>query len=75
MTAGNVRKLIARLGRDAGYPSPCTHTSCATPAAMRSRVPVTTPEPFSTGLGHRNIVHTARYTELAPERFRGFWRD
>jgi len=26
-------------------------------------------------LGHRNIQHTVRYTELAPDRFRGFWRD
>ena len=26
-------------------------------------------------LGHKNIQHTARYTELAPTRFKGFWRD
>jgi integrase len=26
-------------------------------------------------LGHRNIVHAARYTELVPDRFKGFWRD
>jgi integrase len=26
-------------------------------------------------LGHRSIQHTVRYTELAPTRFRGFWRD
>jgi site-specific recombinase XerD len=26
-------------------------------------------------LGHRNIQHTVRYTELAPERFRDFWRS
>jgi site-specific recombinase XerD len=26
-------------------------------------------------LGHRNIQHTVRYTELAPTRFKGFWRD
>jgi type 1 fimbriae regulatory protein FimE len=26
-------------------------------------------------LGHRNIQHTVRYTELAPQRFRGFWDD
>jgi integrase len=25
-------------------------------------------------LGHRNIQHTVRYTELAPDRFKGFWR-
>jgi integrase len=26
-------------------------------------------------LGHRNIQNTTRYTALAPDRFRGFWRD
>ena len=26
-------------------------------------------------LGHRNIQHTVRYTELSPTRFKGFWRD
>jgi integrase len=26
-------------------------------------------------LGHRNIQHTVRYTELAPDRFKFFWKD
>jgi integrase len=26
-------------------------------------------------LGHRNIQHTVRYTELAPTRFKNFWRE
>jgi len=26
-------------------------------------------------LGHKNIQHTVRYTELAPERFKNFWRN
>jgi type 1 fimbriae regulatory protein FimB/type 1 fimbriae regulatory protein FimE len=26
-------------------------------------------------LGHKNIQHTVRYTELSPERFRDFWKD
>src|SRR5450830_1717864 len=25
-------------------------------------------------LGHRNIQHTVRYTELSPTRFKEFWR-
>jgi len=25
-------------------------------------------------LGHKNIQHTVRYTEMAPDRFRDFWR-
>jgi type 1 fimbriae regulatory protein FimB/type 1 fimbriae regulatory protein FimE len=26
-------------------------------------------------LGHKNIQHPVRYTELAPTRFKNFWRD
>ena len=26
-------------------------------------------------LGHRNIQHTVRYTELSSTRFKDFWRD
>ena len=26
-------------------------------------------------LGHKNIQHTVRYTELSPDRFKNFWRD
>jgi site-specific recombinase XerD len=26
-------------------------------------------------LGHRNIQHTVRYTELSGSRFRNFWTD
>jgi site-specific recombinase XerD len=26
-------------------------------------------------LGHRNTQNTTRYTALAPDRFKGFWRD
>ncbi|MDE1465853.1 tyrosine-type recombinase/integrase [Spartinivicinus poritis] len=26
-------------------------------------------------LGHKNIQHTVKYTELTPERFLSFWHD
>jgi hypothetical protein len=26
-------------------------------------------------LGHKNIMHTVRYTELSPDRFKKFWED
>jgi type 1 fimbriae regulatory protein FimE len=26
-------------------------------------------------LGHKNIQHTVRYTELSAERFKSFWED
>jgi site-specific recombinase XerD len=26
-------------------------------------------------IGHKNIMHTVRYTEMAPDRFKDFWND
>ena len=26
-------------------------------------------------LGHKNISHTVRYSELSPDRFKNFWED
>jgi type 1 fimbriae regulatory protein FimB/type 1 fimbriae regulatory protein FimE len=26
-------------------------------------------------LGHKNIAHTVRYADMAPDRFKGFWKD
>jgi len=26
-------------------------------------------------MGHRNIMHTVRYTEMAPDRFKNFWKE
>jgi type 1 fimbriae regulatory protein FimB/type 1 fimbriae regulatory protein FimE len=26
-------------------------------------------------LGHRNVQHTIRYTELVPQRFQDFWEN
>jgi hypothetical protein len=50
------------------------------PAMGRDRGEQPTPDLFSTDteahyLGHRNLQSTARYTALAPDRFKGFWKD
>jgi site-specific recombinase XerD len=29
--------------------------------------------PLQAYLGHKNIQHTVRYTELSPDRFKDFW--
>jgi type 1 fimbriae regulatory protein FimB/type 1 fimbriae regulatory protein FimE len=26
-------------------------------------------------MGHKNIQHTVRYTEMSPDRFKNFWKD
>jgi site-specific recombinase XerC len=37
--------------------------------------PGTDTRTLQTYLGHRNIQHTVRYTELSPTRFKNLWRD
>lgn len=73
-TAG-FRKMVARLGRDAGFafvahPHMLRH-ACGYKLANQG---VDT-RSLQAYLGHKNIEHTVRYTELAPNRFKDFWRD
>lgn len=51
-----------------------TRTCCGTPAASPWPTRATIPGPCRLYLGHKNIQHTVRYTELAPDRFKDFWR-
>jgi len=73
-TAG-YRKMVARLGKAAGFdviihPHMLKH-ACGYKLANDG---VDT-RPLQAYLGCKNIQHTVRYTELAPTRFKDFWRD
>jgi integrase len=75
MTASNVRKLIARAGRIAAFPFP-THPhmlrhACGYKLANDGH----DTRAIQHYLGHKNITHTVRYTELASDRFKNFWQD
>jgi site-specific recombinase XerD len=68
--------LIARLGAAAGlefrvHPHMLRH-ACG--FALANRVGTDTRR-LQEWLGHRNIQHTVRYTELSPTRFRNLWLD
>jgi len=54
--------------------SPSTPTCCAMPAGSSWPTMATTRAPCST-TSAKNIQHTVRYTEMAPDRFKDFWRD
>src|SRR5262249_3268550 len=75
LTAAGFRKLIARLGVVAGFGFPVhphmLRHACGYALANKG---VDT-RSLQAYLGHRNIQHTVRYTELAPARFKGFWDD
>jgi type 1 fimbriae regulatory protein FimE len=75
MTASNVRKLVAVAGRQAQiafqvHPHMLRH-ACGFKLANDGH----DTRSLQHYLGHKNIAHTVRYTELAPDRFKGFWRD
>jgi type 1 fimbriae regulatory protein FimB/type 1 fimbriae regulatory protein FimE len=75
MTTSNVRKLIARLGVAAGLPFPVhPHQLRHALGYMLANAGHDT-RAIQHYLGHKNIRHTVRYTELAPDRFKTFFRD
>jgi type 1 fimbriae regulatory protein FimE len=75
MTADNVRKLIARLGRDAKLPFPVHPHMLRHATGYKLANDGRDTRTIQDYLGHRNIMHTVRYTELAANRFKGLFRD
>jgi type 1 fimbriae regulatory protein FimB/type 1 fimbriae regulatory protein FimE len=75
MTASAVRKIIARAGELAGiafpvHPHMLRH---ATGFYLASKGQDT--RAIQAYMGHKNIQHTVRYTEMSPDRFKSFWKD
>jgi integrase len=75
MTRVNVYQMIARAGKAAGigfpvHPHMLRHATgfYLANAGQDTRA-------IQLYLGHKNIQHTVRYTELAPQRFKDFWKD
>ena len=75
LTASTVRKLVARAGRNAdlGFPVHPHMLRHATGYKLANDGHDT--RSIQLYLGHKNIQHTVRYTELNASRFRMFWRD
>jgi hypothetical protein len=74
-TTAGFRKMVARLGVAAKFdflvhPHMLRH-ACGYKLANDG---VDT-RSLQVYLGHKNIQHTCRYTELSPKRFKDFWRD
>jgi type 1 fimbriae regulatory protein FimB/type 1 fimbriae regulatory protein FimE len=75
LTTSTVRKLVARAGQVAGISFPVHPHSLrhGTGYALSNRGHDT--RAIQHYMGHKNIQHTVRYTEMAPDRFKGFWQD
>src|SRR5262249_2846404 len=75
MTVSNFQKLITKAGAVArlaikAHPHMLRH-ACGFTLANAGK----DTRSLQAYLGHKNIQHTVRYTELAPARFKGWWKD
>ena len=75
MTPATFRKLFARAGERAKIPYPIHPHMLRHSTGFKLANDGQDTRAIQHYLGHRNITHTVRYTELSPERFKGFWRD
>ena len=75
MTASNVRKLMQRAGKEAALPFPVHPHMLRHACGFKLANDGHDTRAVQLYLGHKNIQHTVRYTELSPARFRGFWAD
>jgi type 1 fimbriae regulatory protein FimB/type 1 fimbriae regulatory protein FimE len=75
LTTDTVRKLIARAGKAAGLAFPVHPHMLRHACGYKLANDGQDTRAIQHYLGHRNIQHTVRYTELSPARFKDFWRD
>jgi type 1 fimbriae regulatory protein FimE len=75
MTPATVRKLFTRAGEKAKLPFPIHPHMLRHSTGYKLANDGHDTRSIQQYLGHRNITHTVRYTELSPERFKGFWKD
>jgi site-specific recombinase XerD len=70
-----LRKMVARLGAAAGFEYPVHPHQLRHGCGFKLANDGHDTRSLQAYLGHKNIAHTVRYTELAPTRFRHFWKD
>jgi type 1 fimbriae regulatory protein FimE len=75
MTTATVRKLMTRAGLLARLPFPIHPHMLRHATGYKLANDGHDTRAIQHYLGHRNITHTVRYTEMAPGRFKNFWRD
>ena len=74
-TTAGFRKMIARLGIAAGLGFPVHPHMLRHACGFKLANDGVDTRSLQAYLGHKNIQHTVRYTELSPTRFKSFWND
>jgi len=75
MTAAGFRKMVARTGETGKFPFPVHPHMLRHACGYKLANDGQDTRAVQHYLGHKNIQHTVRYTELSPERFKSFWED
>jgi type 1 fimbriae regulatory protein FimB/type 1 fimbriae regulatory protein FimE len=75
LTASAVRKIIARAGERARIGFPVHPHMLRHACGFKLANDGHDTRSLQHYLGHKNIQYTVRYTELAPDRFKSFWKD
>jgi type 1 fimbriae regulatory protein FimE len=74
-TVGGFRRMVGRLGAKAGFTFQVHPHMLRHACGYRLANQGVDTRSLQHYLGHKNIQHTVRYTDLAPGRFKGFWKD
>ena len=75
LTASNVRKIVSRAGEKAELGMPIHPHMLRHSTGFKLANDGHDTRAIQLYLGHKNIQHTVRYTELAIGRFKAFWSD
>jgi type 1 fimbriae regulatory protein FimB/type 1 fimbriae regulatory protein FimE len=75
LTESAVRKIVARAGEEAGLEFPVHPHMLRHATGYKLANDGQDTRAIQHYLGHKNITHTVRYTDLAPDRFKDFWQD
>lgn len=75
LTTSTVRKLVTRAGEKAGMAFPVHPHMLRHGCGLKLANDGHDTRSVQQYLGHKNIQHTVRYTELTSKRFNKFWSD
>jgi type 1 fimbriae regulatory protein FimE len=75
LSAAGFRKMFARTGEESKFPFPVHPHMLRHACGYKLANDGQDTRALQHYLGHKNIQHTVRYTELSPERFKSFWED
>ena len=75
ITPAGFRKLLARIGDAAKLPFPVHPHMLRHACGYKLANDGQDTRALQHYLGHKNITHTVRYTELSHDRFKTFWKD